>query len=98
MQGKISDHEAKEIKSKLMMGQSENYKLDSFLASLRMEIEPLMYVSKRGKYPLNIVTALKHNAIMRHILGLRLIRSARQSQQMTFMQWSVVMKMLSQLL
>lgn len=64
MQGKISDHEAQEIKSKLMMGQSENYKLDSFLASLRMEIEPLMYVSKRGQHPLNIVTALKHNAVL----------------------------------
>lgn len=64
MQGKISGHEAQEIKSKLMMGQSENYKLDSFLASLRMEIESLMYVSKRGQHPLNIVTALKHNAIL----------------------------------
>ena len=64
MQGKISDHEAQEIKSKLMMGQSENYKLDSFLASLRMEIGPIMYVSKRGQHPLNIVTALKHNAIL----------------------------------
>lgn len=64
MQGKISDHEAQEIKSKLMMGQSENYKLDSFLASLRMEIEPLMYVSKRGQHPLNIITALKHNAVL----------------------------------
>ena len=64
MQGKISDHEAQEIKSKLIMGQSENYKLDSFLASLRMEIEPLMYVSKRGQHPLNIVAALKHNAIL----------------------------------
>jgi hypothetical protein len=64
MQGKISDHKAQEIKSKLMMGQSENYKLDSFLASLRMEIEPLMYVSKRGQHPLNIVTALKHNTIL----------------------------------
>lgn len=64
MQGKISDHEAQEIKSKLMIGQSENYKLDSFLASLRMEIEPLMYISKQGQYPLNIVTALKHNTIL----------------------------------
>ena len=64
MQGKISSHEAQEIKSKLMMGQSENYKLDSFLASLRMEIEPLMYISKRGQHPLNIVTALKNNAIL----------------------------------
>ena len=64
MRGKISDQEAQKIKSKLMMGQSENYKLDSFLASLRMEMEPLMYVSKRGQHPLNIVTALKHNAIL----------------------------------
>lgn len=64
MQGKISDHEAQEIKSKLMMGQSENYKLDTFLASLRMEIEPLMYVSKRGQHPLNIITALKKDSIL----------------------------------
>lgn len=64
IQGKISNDEAQEIKSKLMMGQSENYKLDSFLASLRMEMEPLMYVSKRGQRPLNVVTALKDNAIL----------------------------------
>lgn len=64
IQGKISGQEAQKIKSKLMMGQSENYKLDSFLASLRMEMEPLRYVSKRGQHPLNIVTALKHNEIL----------------------------------
>ena len=64
MQGKISDSEAQEIKAKLMMGQSENYKLDTFLASLRMEIEPLMYVSKKGYKPLNIISALKSNAIL----------------------------------
>lgn len=64
MQGKITDYEAQEIKSKLMMGQSENYKLDSFLASLRMEIEPIMYVSKRGHRPLNVLTALKQNMIL----------------------------------
>lgn len=64
IQGKISDHEAQEIKSKLMMGQSENYKLDSFFASLRMEMEPLMYVTKRGWQPLNIITALKNNSIL----------------------------------
>ena len=63
-QGKITDYEAQEIKSKLMMGQSENYKLDSFLASLRMEISPIMYVSKRGQRPLNIISALKQNLIL----------------------------------
>lgn len=64
LQGKIRDYEAQEIKSKLMMGQSENYKLDTFLASLRMEMEQLMYVSKRGYKPLNIITALKENSIL----------------------------------
>lgn len=64
MQGKIRDYEAQEIKSKLMMGQSENYKLDTFLASFRMEIEPLMYVSKRGRHPLNIITALRTDSIL----------------------------------
>lgn len=64
MQGKINGYEAQEIKSKLMMGQSENYKLDSFMASLRMEMEPIMYVSKRGKRPRNVVTSLKHNAVL----------------------------------
>lgn len=64
MQGKITNSEAQEIKSKLMMGQSENYKLDTFLASLRMETEPFMYVSKRGQKPMNIISAIKSDLIL----------------------------------
>lgn len=64
LQGIISDLEEQEIKSKLMMGQSENYKLDTFLASLKMEIDPLMYVAKRGYKPVNIISALKKNAVL----------------------------------
>ena len=64
IQGKISDHEAQAIKSKLMMGQSENYKLESYFSSFKMEIEPLMYVSKKGYRPLNIIAALKSNSIL----------------------------------
>lgn len=64
MQGIISDSEEHEIKSKLMMGQSENYKLDTFLNSLKMEISPLMYVAKQGYKPVSIVSSLKRNAVL----------------------------------
>lgn len=64
MQGIIQDSEEREIKSKLMMGQSENYKLDTFLASLGMEINPLMYVAKRGYKPVSIISSLKRNAVL----------------------------------
>lgn len=64
VQGKINDHEAQDIKAKLLMGQSENYKLDTFLAGLQMEIEPLMYGAKRGQRPLNIIAAIKSGSIL----------------------------------
>lgn len=64
MQGSITDSEEQEIKSKLMMGQSENYKLDSYFASLKMEIMPIMYVTKGGHKPVNVISALKKGAIL----------------------------------
>lgn len=64
IQGKITDAEGQEIKSKLMMGQSENYKLDSYLASLKMEIDSLSYDYRGGYKPENIISALKKNAIL----------------------------------
>lgn len=64
MQNVISDAEEQEIKSKLMMGQSENYKLDTFLASLKMEIEPFMYMTKGGHPPVNIVSAVRQNSVL----------------------------------
>lgn len=62
--GKISGNEAREMKSKLMTGQSENYKLDTFFADFRMEIESLMYVSQKGYRPLNVITALKSGTVL----------------------------------
>lgn len=64
MQGKISSYEAQELKSKLMMGQSENYKLDTFFASLKMEMASLMYTSRSGHRPMNIIAALKNNSVL----------------------------------
>lgn len=65
MQGIISDSDSQEIKSKLMMGQSENYKLDSFLASMRMEISPILYHNpNRTVRPANIISALRNNQVL----------------------------------
>jgi hypothetical protein len=63
MRGIISDPEAQEIKSKLMMGQSENYKLDSFLASMKMEISPIMYQNRNAR-PVNIISALRNDQVL----------------------------------
>jgi len=62
--GIINDRYAQEIKSKLMMGQSENFKLDTFFADLKMEIDPLLYKSKRGVRPVSIISSLKSNSIL----------------------------------
>lgn len=64
IQGRITDNEEQEIKSKLMMGQSENYKLDSYFASLKMEILSVMYGTKKRHKPVNVISALKENAIL----------------------------------
>ena len=64
LQGVISSDRSQEIKSKLMMGQSENYKIDTFLASLKMEIESFMYKSKQGYKPENIISAIKKGKVL----------------------------------
>jgi len=64
MQGCITDSEEQEIRSKLMMGQSENYKLDSYFASLKIEIMPIMYVTKGSHKSVNMIHALKKGAIL----------------------------------
>lgn len=63
LQGRITDAEEQEIKSKLMMGQSENYKLDTYMASLKMEISSLMYVPRNGQHPTNIISALNDQVV-----------------------------------
>ena len=64
LQGKISDSEAQEIKSKIMMGQSENYKLDTFLTNLRMEIEHIMYARTHNIPPINVMSCIKKHSIL----------------------------------
>lgn len=64
MQGRISDAEEQEIKSKLMMGQSENYKLDTYMASLQIEMSSIMYVPRNGQQPTNIISALRHQSVL----------------------------------
>lgn len=64
LQGRITDAEEQEIKSKLMMGQSENYKLDTYMASLKMEMSSLMYVPRNGQHPTNIISALNDQVVL----------------------------------
>lgn len=64
LQGRITDSEGQEIKSKLMLGQSENYKIDSYMANLKMEMMPIMFTPKKSIQPVNILTAIKKNAVV----------------------------------
>lgn len=64
LQGKITDIESREIKSKLMTGQSENYKLDTFFDSLKKEIQPILFKSKQGYNPINIISAIDSNSVL----------------------------------
>lgn len=63
-QGVISATVSQELKSKLMMGQTECYKLSNFWGSFRMESASLMYHPKSGFRPANIITALKQRQIL----------------------------------
>lgn len=64
LQGNLSDQEAQEIKSKLMMGQSESLKIESYLADMKMETSQIAYRAKQGFQPTNVVSSLKKNAIL----------------------------------
>ena len=63
-QGKITDQTAQEIRSRLMMGQSENFKLDSVLAGLQMEMDPVLWKNGCGLEPVNVFTAIKEHRIL----------------------------------
>lgn len=64
LQGKLTDQEAQDIKSKLMMGQSESLKIESYLADLKMETSQIAYQPKQGYQPINIISALKQNSVL----------------------------------
>jgi len=63
-QGVISSSTSQELKAKLMMGQTECYKLNSFWGSFRMEADSVMYHPKSGCRPVNIVSAIKNREIL----------------------------------
>lgn len=64
MQGGINDIEEQQIKSKLMKGQSEIDKLDTYMASLKMEMGDLRYIPGNGQQPINIISALNDAEII----------------------------------
>lgn len=63
-QGVISDTEAQDITSRLMTGQLEKLKIESFLSNLKTEIEPFLYQSHHGYKPTNIMSAIRNQQIL----------------------------------
>lgn len=64
LQGKINDREEQEIKSKLMMGDSEKFKIDTYTTSLKREISSCLYSAKAGYKPMNILSAIEDDKIL----------------------------------
>lgn len=64
VQGKITDAEAQQIKSKLMMGQTENLKLDSYFSSVELEIAPILWNKSSGLNPVSVFSAIRDRKIL----------------------------------
>ncbi len=50
----ISDSDGQEIKSKLMIGQSESVKIESYFYTLQTQIQPFLYRTKSRVKPVNV--------------------------------------------
>lgn len=50
----ISDSDGQEIKSKLMIGQSESAKIESYFYTLQTQIQPFLYRTKSREKPVNV--------------------------------------------
>jgi hypothetical protein len=50
----ISDSDGQEIKSKLMIGQSESVKIESYFYTLQTQIQPFLYRTKSREKPVNV--------------------------------------------
>lgn len=50
----ISDSDGQEIKSKLMIGQSESVKIESYFYTLQTQIQPFLYRTKSKEKPVNV--------------------------------------------
>lgn len=64
MSGRISDDAATKIKSKLMMGQSENLKLESALANFEQEMSSIMWRNGSSYPPVNIISSIKRKKVL----------------------------------
>ena len=60
--GTITDSQGQAIKSKLMMGQSEQFKVESLISDLYDQSEPLL--ARNPKLRKNIVNAVKNNKVI----------------------------------
>lgn len=67
--GIITDSDGQDIKSKLVMGQSENYKLESYLQELKMQMSNIIYDSKNKLSPMNIQKFIEKNGVMTFNIG-----------------------------
>lgn len=68
-QGLIPARMAREIRSKLMLGQSENYKLQSCLNAFSREVGAILYRKKGGFPPANVYTAISRGGVMCFDIG-----------------------------
>lgn len=50
----ISDSDGQEIKSKLMIGQSESVKIESYFYTLQTQVQPFLYRTKSREKPVNV--------------------------------------------
>ena len=50
----ISDSDGQEIKSKLMIGQSESVKIESYFYTIQTQIQPFLYRTKSREKPVNV--------------------------------------------
>lgn len=64
MQAELDESQAQQIKSKLMAGQTESYKMDTFLASFKQEMSAIMHVQGSTREIINIVSAIRDRAVL----------------------------------
>lgn len=67
--GGLTDEQSREIKSMLMTGQSECYKLQSFLDTFKYEIAPLLYQPNRGLRRISVFSAIQDGCVLSFDLG-----------------------------
>ncbi len=60
----ISDSDGQEIKSKLMIGQSESAKIESYFYTLQTQIQPFLYRTKSREKPVNVIKNISNKELL----------------------------------